>query len=218
MKTLSPFLIIALLLCFPCAAAAGTVTAKHSLTLDDAAGDVQDHDGHPGKDVVRLVIDSDGQNLKITTTLKKNVEQYLKGHLAGDVVLLYFDTDTKKETGGKTFWGNKTGFEYLVGVRTCISYKEGGEACAGGLKLTPEKYFTSIKTEKFEQGKTSSKSIHDIFWKSPRSDISGNTAVATIPYSEIGVSSGQTIRIAVREEDSSFDEKSFFPEIMFTLK
>lgn len=207
-----------LLLCIPLAAAAATVTARHSVTLEDASGDVMDHDGHPGKDIVRLIIDSDGQNMKVTTTLQKNIEHYLKGHLAGDVAVLYFDTDTNRETGGKTFWGNKTGFEYQVGVRTCISYKEGGEACAGGLKLTPENYFTSTKVEKFEQGKTSAKSTHDIFWKSPRADITGNTAIASIPYTEIGVSSGQTIRIAIREEDSSFDEKSFFPEVMLTLK
>ncbi len=54
--------------------------------------------------------------------------------------------------------------------------------------------------------------------QSPHKAIRGREVKMTLPYSEIGVSSGQVIRIAIREEDSTFDEKSYFPEVLFTLK
>ncbi len=198
---------------------AESLKAKHSITLIDAEGDVKEqHGGHPGKDVVKLVIKSDGKNMQVAVSLKKDIAHYLEGHLAGGVLTVNFDTDNNAKTGGKTFWGGKTGFEYEVSLLTCIKY-ERGEACGGGLKKPSVGFFATIDTKKYtQQGKTDTKDIHDIFWKSPRKDIKGNKAVFTIPYSEIGAASGKTVRIVIRESDSSFDEKSFFPDILFTLK
>lgn len=211
-------LIVALFLLLPCTVMAEAVSARHSVELKDSSGDVRNVGGDPGKDVVKVKITSDGKGLQVSVSLKKNIAYYLKGHKAGNLVQLYFDTDNDASTGGKPFWGDNKGFEYLVSVRTCIAYKGGGEACVGGLSLAPEGHFSSYEVETIGQGTNSAKNTHDAFWKSPRTDIKSDTVVATIPYSEIGVASGQTIRIAVREYDSTFDQKSFFPDIILILK
>lgn len=212
-------LVAAILLLLPSAVMAGAVTAKHSVELKDSAGDVKSHGGDPGKDVVGLKIASDGANLEVTVSLGKDIGYYLEGHKAGDVIQLYLDTDNNEATGGQPFWGSKKGFEYLVGLRTCIAYRGGGEACAGGIKgFTPERYFSSYVVEKIAEGTKTTKKTHDIFWESPRADIKSNIVRTTIPYEEIGVSSGRTIRIAVREYDSTYDDRSFFPDVILTLK
>lgn len=193
--------------------------ARHSISLVDASGDVQEQSGHPGKDVVNLDITSDGKSIRLTLKFQKEIAFYLDGHLAGEVLSVNFDTDNDETTGGKTFWGDKKGFEYRVGLRTCIMYKNGGKVCVGGLKKPSAGYFAAIQTEKYtKQGKPDTKNIHEIFWKSPQQDVKGNQAMFTIPYSEIGAATGQTVRMAIREVDSYFNEKSFFPDILFTLK
>jgi hypothetical protein len=209
---------VVMLVVLPCSAMGEPIKAKHSVELDDPAGDVLNEDGDLGKDVVKLVLASDGKDLQVTATLEKEITHYLVGNMAGDLLQINMDTDTNAATGGKTSWGNKEGFEQKVSVRTCIEYKNGGEACVGGMETDHEKYFSSYNVEKLEQGSTSGKNTHDIFWTSPQADITGKTVTSKISYSDIGVSSGQTIRLAIREADSSYDAKSFFPEILFILK
>ena len=87
----------------------------------------------PGKDVVKVVLKSDGKNLHVTAHLKENIAYYLKEHMAGNVITLHFDTDNDATTGGKPFWGKKAGFEYLVSLVSCIQYKDGGLACMGSV-------------------------------------------------------------------------------------
>lgn len=72
--------------------------------------------------------------------------------------------------------------------------------------------------KKFVPGETTPQNTHEVFWESPRADITGKEVTARVPYAELAASSGDTIRLAVREADSSFDERSFFPEISLTLK
>lgn len=212
-------LVVALFIVTPGLVMAETIQAKHEVELEDPAGDVMDGDGDLGKDVRKLVISSDGTELQVTAVLEKDIAHYLAGRKAGDVLQMNIDMDNEAATGGKTFWGGKQGFEYLVSVRTCIAYKDGGEACSGGLSgADPEKYFSSYQVAEFAQGKTDTKNTHDIFWESPRIDIQENVVTSKILYSDLGVSSGQTIRMAVREADSSYDAESFFPDIVFTLK
>lgn len=217
MRNISTLFVVAVLFLVPLTVTGDPVKAKHAIELDDATGDVLNDGEEPGKDVVKLGISSDGKELLFTVLLDKNVAEYLAGNKAGDVVQVNVDADNDAGTGGKTFWGGKEGFEYVVGVRTCIKYEK-GEACAGGLNSVEEGYFSSYGIEKFVQGKTDTKNTHDIFWESPRVDIKGNEVTVPVPYADIAVSSGDTIRLVVREADSSYDEKSFFPDILLTLK
>ena len=217
MRAMLIFTVVIMMISLPLSVMGEPIKAMHAVELDDPAGDVQNTNDDPGKDVVKLMLASDGKDLQVTMVLDKDISHYLVGHKAGDVLQVNIDTDNNTATGGKTFWGNKEGFEYIVRIRTCIKYKD-GEACVGGFSSAHEKFFTSYEVKKFQQGSTSIDDVHDIFWESSRVDIKGNTVVSKISYSDIDVSSGQTIRIAVREADSSYDAKSFFPEIIFTLK
>ncbi len=101
---------------------AGVINARHSVELKDAIGDVRNDDG-PGKDIVKVIINSDAKNLHITAVLKENASYYLK-QTAGYVMRLHFDTDNNPKTGGKPFWSKKSGFEYQVGLTACISVPE----------------------------------------------------------------------------------------------
>ncbi|MEK6692278.1 MAG: hypothetical protein AABY44_02490 [Nitrospirota bacterium] len=221
MSRTSSWIVMFLLVFVSQAPFAETLKARHSVELKDAAGDVQSDSKGPGKDVVKVVINSDGKNLRVKAVLKDEISHYLTKGLAGDVLTLHFDTDNNSKTGGKLFWGKSTGFEYKVGLAACIKYQNGGMACSGGLKGSePSEFVSGYNTEKYEQGKTSSKGIHDVFWisKSPHETIKEREVGITFPYSEIGVSSGQTVRIVIEEQDSTYDEKRYFPEVLLTLK
>ena len=54
-------------------ALAQTVAGRHKIELDDPIGDVQDNEGKPGKDVVKVSITSDGENLHIMAELKETI-------------------------------------------------------------------------------------------------------------------------------------------------
>ena len=153
----------------------------------------------------------------MAVTLKDDITHYLEGHKAGAVLRLHFDTDNNPATGGEFFWVENTGFEYVVSIRTCIRYKN-GEACMGGLGAPSTGFFSSYATKKYQQGKSSAENIHEFMWKSPREEIVGNIVTTKIPYDEIGVASGQTIRIVVEEKDAEDPKKAYFQDILFKLK
>ena len=193
-------------------------TAAQRVEVDDPAGDVQSSDEHPGKDMVKTVLSSDGTQLLIDVTLAKDARFYLDGHQAGDVVRLEIDTDRDLATGGKVLFGRKPGFDVEVKVRACITY-ESGEACAGGLGGTPAKaFFSSIDVGRYAQGEPFSKSTHEPFWKSERWPIEGRQVHVAVPYADLGVQSGQTVRLAVVEADGGFSDKAYSPDVMLELK
>ena len=55
-----------------------TVAGRHKIELDDPVGDVQENDGKPGKDVVKVSIVSDGENLTIIAELEKKLGEKIK--------------------------------------------------------------------------------------------------------------------------------------------
>jgi hypothetical protein len=143
----------------------GADEAALKVEIDDPAGDAQGSDKHPGKDVVKTVLSSDGTQLLVDVTLAKDARCYLDGHHAGDVVRLEIDTDRDLATGGKLLFGRKPGFDMEIKVRACITY-ESGEACAGSLGGTPAKaFFSSIDVGRYAQDEP--------FWKSERWPIEG---------------------------------------------
>ncbi|MFC2169887.1 hypothetical protein ACFLRM_04915, partial [Acidobacteriota bacterium] len=110
----------------------------------------------------------------------------------------------------------KTGFEYKVSLVACIKYKE-GLACLGSVSGVIVGYCSSLRTDKYEEGTKSTKNIRNTL-KSTQKDITEKQVEISFPYTEIGVVPGQVIRIAIREADSYFNDKSYFPEILFTIK
>lgn len=194
------------------------VTGRHEVELEDPVGDVLENKGKPGKDVVKVSIISDGENLHIAAELKEKVEFYLKDQMAGPVIEMHFNTDNNNTTGGIAFWGKeKKGFEYQVDLVACIKYENGGLACLGSLGDKIEGFCSSYKINEYEQDKKMPKNINSTL-NSTQKDITGKKVEIILPYSEIGIASGDRIRIAIRESDSSFDDKSYFPEVFFIVK
>ncbi|MBN2103394.1 hypothetical protein JW835_05060 [bacterium] len=211
-------LLLMLCICMAAVAFSQTVAGRHQIVLDDPVGDVQKNEGKPGKDVVKVSITSDGENLRITAELKKKVAYYLKNQLAGPVIEMHFNTDNNDATGGIAFWGkDKKGFEYQVDLVACIKYKNGGLACLGGLGDEIEGFCSSYKLCQYEQDKKMPKNINSTL-NSVQKDITGKEVEITLPYSAIGIQSGVRMRIAIRESDSSYDDKSYFPEVFFIVK
>lgn len=195
-----------------------TVAGRHKIELEDPVGDVRENDGKPGKDVVKVSIISDGENLNIIAELENKVSYYLKNQMAGPIIEMHFNTDKNDLTGGIPFWGkDKKGFEYQVDLIACIKYKSGGLACLGAAGSDIEGYISSYKLSKYEQDKKMPKSINSTL-NSTQKDITGKQVEITIPYSEIGIKSGTRMFISIRESDSSFDDKSYFPRVFFIVK
>src|SRR6476469_9047994 len=85
--------------------------ANGRIELADPVGDVQPIHGssgdYPGLDVVHLTIASDGRQITVAATLKDP-----PGSFASEVVVIYFDTDDKPETGMQMTFPELGGFEY----------------------------------------------------------------------------------------------------------
>ena len=200
------------------AAFSQTVAGRHKIEVTDPAEDVQANDGKPGKDVVKVSINSDGKDLRILAELKENIDFYLKNQMAGPVIEMHFNTDNIDATGGIPFWGkNKKGFEYQMDLVACIKYKDGGLACLGSVGGEIEGYCSSYKLYKYEQDKKMPKNINSAL-ESTQKDITGKQVEITLPYSLIGIKPGSRIRISIRESDSSFDDKSYFPQVFLIIK
>jgi hypothetical protein len=216
------------ILCF-CAAAclvlwAGNVHAQiqeatHKVELSDAADDVQARGNNPGKDVVKVILDTDGKNLNVTVVLAEEAEFYLKGHQAGDVIEVLLDVDSKESTGGKPVFYPKSGFEFQIEVGACIEYENGGMACSGGLQNTKEiNYFSTYALQKFTGGSDMELISEPFNWKDRGKDIQGNRIEVSIPYAAMQLAPGQSVRIAVKENDDATFKEEYLPEVLLTLK
>lgn len=184
--------------------------------LTDPAGDVKDK---AGKDIVKVSLSSDGKNIKAAVALKDDISKSISGTMApGKVLEMYFDTDSKDTTGGKPFWGDKKGFEFGSEVLGCIDYEGGSSACAGGAGTKIKSLFNVTETMKFTKAGASDTDSLDHFWDLPKVPLQGNKIEGAVPYEKIGVKSGQTIRVVLRESDGGFDDKSYFPDVWLILK
>jgi hypothetical protein len=197
--------------------AAAVQKAVGSVEWKDAKGDVERQnasDGkRPGFDLVKLALTSDGTALTVTATLAAAP----KVDFASNVVQLYIDTDNKPATGAKTFWSKQPGFELRAQLSLCIEYANGGKACSGGLggsKVTG--YYSTVEFGKLDE----TGNVQDFYkaFKEPTGTVQGPAISASLPYKDLGVKPGQTIRILARETDGPFDETAEFPVTLLTLK
>ena len=219
MRFIQVISIILIVLLVQCIANAETKKYQYKCELTDPAGDLEESNKDKGKDIVKLNLNSDGKELHVTAHFKDKLSTSLNKDMAGAVMRLNIDTDNKATTGGKPFFSQATGFEYIIKIYACISYGDQGEACSGSLeKVKPVSYFSSFIPEKYQQDSNTSEGKHDFRWQSPHKDIKDTILEVSIPYAEMGVKSGQTVRFLIREEDSFYNEKGFFPEFLFTFK
>jgi len=187
--------------------------ASGEVTLEDATGDVQAMSSssgeHPGRDVVKLRIASDGSQITIAATLAAE----MSGTFANDVIQLYVDKDNDASTGAGATWTQKTGFEWKVELLGCIEYEGGGAACVGGAGSKATAYYSVAKVTD-----TASGQALESVWDLPKTPIQGSVVESKISYADLGVESGQTIRLYARESNGAYDESSYFPEVALTLK
>jgi hypothetical protein len=192
--------------------------ATHAVEWTDPAGDVRPistSDGsEPGFDVVKAGVSSDGTAVTLTATL---VAPYT-GTFASDVLQVYLDTDNDPNTGAETFWSKAPGFEFKSELAVCVSYEGGGMACSGGLTGSPVSKYEAVATlEKLEKGTLNTETLVGSL-SAPRTPIEGAVVSARLTYEQLGMSSGQTVRVLVRESNGAFDETGDFPTVLLTLK
>jgi len=204
---------LALLVAGPPASGSEVLKASGAVSLEDPAGDVQPMSSssgeHPGRDVVKLDLASDGTNLKLSATLASEVS----GTFANDVVQVFVDKDNDPTTGGEATFGKKAGFESRIDLLVCIEYENGGEACVGGAGKKATAYNAVAKITDTGSGQA----LHSV-WDLPRTPIQGKVVSSSVSYKDLGVTSGQTIRLFARESNGAYDPSSYFPEVALTLK
>jgi hypothetical protein len=174
----------------------GSGAYGQQLTLEDEVGDAEPYgssDGPiPGRDLVRLELDSDGERLELRATLAEPVS----GTLATDVVELYLDTDLDAATGEKPPFGEESGFEKKVELAVCITYRNGAMACAGGAGNEVKQYSAAATVEDLATGKDAT-GIFDV----EQFPIEGAVVAASVPYADLGVRAGQRLRVYAHEVD-----------------
>jgi hypothetical protein len=199
--------------------------ANGRIELSDPAGDVEPIHGssgdYPGLDVVHLTIASDGKEISFAATLKDP-----PGSFANEVVVAYFDTDNKQETGMQMTFPALGGFEYRAKLEACGDYGDKSSACVGGstkAKLT--RHWAGIDIERYkgksEYGDKDTVVDSMAFPGSKASaqvPIPGNVVQGAIDYADLKVKPGQTVRILVREASAGSNLSSYFPEVLLTLK
>lgn len=199
--------------------------ASGRIELSDPAGDVEPIHGssgdYPGLDVVHMTIASDGKQIAFAATLKDP-----PGSFASEVLVIYFDTDGKPETGMQMTFPELGGFEYKADLDACADYGDKSSACVGGsTKAKPTRHWAGIELERYK-GKSEygdKDSIVDTMGfpgrkPSAQVPIPGNVVQGAIDYADLKVKPGQTIRILVREACAGGNLSSYFPEIHLTLK
>lgn len=195
--------------------------AVPAVEWSDPAGDINPGNGEENAhDVVKLSLASDGTRVLVTATLAGDE----RSTVAGDVVVLYFDTDNKPATGGTTDFA-QPGFEYAVRLSVCLSY-DGKDiaACAGGAEgQVPKTRHARAVVEKFI-GKAGQdlrpydtlEMVLDGFGPAT-APLAGRVLAVEIPYAKLRVKPGQLVRVLVREGDQ-YSAEGFFPETRLVLK
>ncbi len=169
--------------------------------------------------MVKVILATDGKKLDIAVLLKQDAKFYLDGHMAGDVVKVYLDTDNNKKTGDKLFAMDNPGYEYLIEVGACIDYGSQGTACSGGFgKTKAANFFSTYDLYKLVNGKSKERINETFNWKDRGTDIKGNRVEVSLPYSMMNLASGQSVRIVINEVDSGFSEESYIRDVLLTLK
>lgn len=196
----------------PAVVGADVQTATGTVSLESATDHVEPvltgSGNIPGRDVARFQLTSDGTNLILSATMAKPVS----GSLADAVVRLYVDVDNDATTGSAATFSDISGFEFEIDLNLCVAYENGVEACAGQAGTKPASYYATAAGKKTESGEE----LRSI-WDLAQTKVNGNIVTAGIPYADLGLKSGQTVRIYARESSGEYDDSSYFPEVRLTM-
>jgi hypothetical protein len=210
-------------------------TATGSIELTDAAGDVQPivylqsvgngpttEVKYPPFDVTKLSIVSDGKTLSFTTTLTA-----APAEAASDVLEFYIDADHNAKTGVTIPFEppQLSGLEFYGTLKVCLERDLFGTTCTGADKkalghsaiATIEKYGKEWMFKDTLVGWPAAGTVR----KPVVTPIKGAVVQAGADYAVLGVKSGQTIRLVVREACAGKVKnvtQGYFPEIVLTLK
>ena len=161
-------------------------------------------------DVAGLVVRSDGQSVVFEAAIKAD-----PAGIAGPALRVYWDTDNNAATGAKDRSSTHSGFEFASGVKVCADQGGGASTCLGKADKVAG-YFAIADVEKLD-GKTGTKSSVRAFHEAPRSPIQEKVVQGKVAYADIGVKSGQVIRLAIAVADGPFSDGAHFPDILLRL-
>jgi len=195
------------------AVGADVQTATGTVTLESATDHVEPvltgSGSIPGRDVARFQVTSDGTDLTLTATLAKPAS----GTRASEVVRMFVDADDNAATGSAATYSDVSGFEFEIDLNLCVAYENGVTACAGEVGTKAASYFATAAGKKTESGEELKAA-----WDLPQTPVEGNVVTARIPYVDLGLKPGQTVRFYARESSGPFDATSYFPEVRLILK
>jgi hypothetical protein len=197
-----------------------------SVDLADPAGDVLKFNG-PGndRDVVKLSLASDGTNLSVSATLAEDEH----GTTPTSVVTLYIDSDRDAKTGGKALWGAdatppRQGYEFRGRLAVCMAWNENIGSCEGGSTVAAKSRYVGFELDKFKGSPEQevdferSDTVVKVAGRPPvGAPLTGRVLHGTVPYSALGVRSGQVVRISALETSGN-GAAGFFPDVLLTLK
>jgi hypothetical protein len=170
-------------------------------------------DADPNRfNVLGASLRSDGKYLIIDTELKDKATTR-----AGVVLRVYVDTDNNAATGAAEQSGEHKGFEYKTAVELCIDDFKGGATCSGR-ESKPKGYHGLAEVSRFKKD-TSSADLDDVrqFYDAEQTPLDGKVVEGKISYADLGVKSGQTVRL-VACTASPFHDFTFFPDVILQLK
>jgi hypothetical protein len=198
-------------------AQAQKAAAQTTATLKDAAGDVRG--GKDNLDVVEVGLDSDGKSLLISATMAGDLATLMKDRMAGEALRVFIDTDDNPATGGAVDWADgRKGYDAEVQVESCVKYAA-GEACMGGLSGPATGFFSSYDVKLWKTAADGGSFDQQFMSMSGKSGPSaGKTLKVSVPYDKLGLHAGQTVRVAVREQDAGFDASAVMPDVRLKLK
>ncbi len=171
---------------------------------------------------MKLVISSDGKALTFAATLNTP-----PARAAYEVLEFYVDADNTAKTGitHPDDPRRLTGMEFYGTLDACLEHETFGTTCAG-TNAQPRPHSAIVTLEKFGKEWMNKNTLLDIpasgTVKEPRkTPVSGAVVQATLDYVAMGVKSGQTIRLVVREYCAGKVKsvpQGFFPDVVLTLK
>jgi hypothetical protein len=182
--------------------------AQHAVELTDAAGTVGADD--VGFDVVLASLRSDGTHL----TVRAQVNEPPKG-LRGDRVLkMHLDTDNDATTGLE-------GFEFTSELSSCAEYTTGDMAGAPATSICYGDGGTGKMRRRFGIAglkRLGAGGSEMLLWlaNAEKLDSPPGTVEGRLPYAELGVKPGQTIRLLVQE--SYAKSSAPFAAVALTLR
>lgn len=210
----------------------GTVTVKDGVE----AKPIMTYDGKLGFDVEEVAVSSDGSHMTFRVTFAKPVEEVMQVHRIGlSPISIELDTDHKPTTGGLA-WENPTvgGFESEIRIYAAAKYPNGGMGWQGGssdyelVGVVPTYFLGHYnegekaqemhrRTDTFKPAKPGEKPMLE--HNSGSCSLESTVITIAVPYADLKVKPGQTIRLVFHEEYAmGTAEDIFFGETTYTLK